>query len=58
MDSIQMEQSHDVGIKGYLTPLREGIMCQTRTLILALVLGHFKIPAVIYCKMLLNVRCC
>ncbi len=53
-----MEQSHDVGIKGYLTPLREGIMCQTRTLILALVLGHFKIPAVIYCKMLLNVRCC
>ncbi len=21
-------------------------------------IGHFKIPAVIYCKMLLNVRCC
>ncbi len=23
-----------------------------------MLLGHFKIPAVIYCKMLLNVRCC
>ncbi len=35
----------------HLVKFRQYILC-------ILVLGYFKISAVIYCKMLLNVRCC